>query len=112
MADGDVTDHRAQRLLVEDLTDQTEVLEDQHLRTVADRDTRSLLAAVLQGVQAVIAEFGDVFARRPYTKNAALLARLVLGFVHRVPCGTGMLGRSQQVGACDRKIRHTTGSLG
>ncbi|SKY93357.1 Uncharacterised protein [Mycobacteroides abscessus subsp. abscessus] len=112
MSDRDVTDHRAERLLVEDLTDQTEVLEDKDLRTVADRDARGFLAAVLQCVQAVVAEFGDVFAGCPDTKNAALLARLVLGFVHCVPCGTGMLGRSQQVGACDRKIRHTTGSLG
>jgi hypothetical protein len=40
MPDGDVAVHGRQRVLVEDLTDQTEVLEDQYLGTVGNRDAR------------------------------------------------------------------------
>ena len=47
MADRDVALHRGQRLLVEDLADQPEILEHQHLRTVGDGDAGGLLAAVL-----------------------------------------------------------------
>ncbi len=72
MPDGDVALHGAQRLLVEDLADQPEVLEHQHLGAVCDRDTCGFLAAVLQGVQAVIGELGDLFARRPHAEYAAL----------------------------------------
>ncbi len=72
--DGDVALHRGQGLLVEHLADQAEVLEDQHLRPVGDGDARRLLAAVLQRVQAVIGELGDVFARRPDAEYATLFA--------------------------------------
>ena len=47
MPDGDVALHGGQRLLVEHLADQAEVLEHQHLRTVGDGDTCRFLAAVL-----------------------------------------------------------------
>ena len=50
MPDGDVAFHRRQRLLVEYLTDQTEILEYQHLRSVCDGDAGGLLAAVLQRI--------------------------------------------------------------
>ena len=63
--DGDVALHGGQRLLVEHLADQAEVLEDQHLGSIGDGDPRCLLAAVLQRVQAVVGEFGDFFARSP-----------------------------------------------
>ena len=66
--------HGGQRLLVEDLADQAEVLEDQHLRAVGDGDARRLLAAVLQRVQAVVGELGDFFARRPDAEYATLFA--------------------------------------
>ena len=38
--DGDVTFHGGQRLLVEHLTDQAEVFEDQYLRSIGDGDSR------------------------------------------------------------------------
>ena len=79
MPDGDVALHRGQRLLVEDLADQAEVLEHQHLGAVGDGDTRRFLAAVLQRVQAVVGEFGNLFTRRPDPEYATLFA----GFVRR-----------------------------
>ena len=78
MADRDVAFHRGQRLLVEDLADQPEVLEHQHLRAVGDRDAGGLLAAVLQRVEAVVGQLGDVFAGRPYAEYAAFFAGRIL----------------------------------
>ena len=83
VADGDVALHRAQRLLVEDLADQPEVLEHQHLGAVGDGDARGFLAAVLQRVQAVVGELGDLFARRPDAEYAALFSWFVLGLLGR-----------------------------
>ncbi len=77
MPDRDVALHRGQRLLIEDLADQPEVLEHQHLRAVCDRDTCGFLAAVLQGVQAVIGELGDLFAGRPHAEYAAFFSWFV-----------------------------------
>ena len=77
MADRDVALHRAQRLLVEDLADQPEILEHQHLGAVGDGDACGFLAAVLQCVKAVVSELGDLFARRPYAENAALFSWFV-----------------------------------
>ena len=47
MPDGDVALHGAERLLVEDLADQPEILEYQHLRAVGDRDACGFLTSVL-----------------------------------------------------------------
>ena len=47
MSDSDVTVHRGQCLLVENLADQTQILEHQNLRTVGNRDARRFLPAVL-----------------------------------------------------------------
>ncbi len=71
VADSDVARHGAQRLLVEHLADQAEVLEDQHLGSVGDGDACGFLAAMLQRVQAVIGEFGDVLARGPHPEYTA-----------------------------------------
>src|SRR5690606_41910022 len=59
MADGDMTLQRREHLLVEDLGHQPEVFEDDDLRAVGHRDTSGFLAAVLQGVEAVVGELGD-----------------------------------------------------
>ena len=77
MSDGDVAFHRGQRLLVEDLADQAEILEHQYLGAVGDGDARGLLPAVLQRVQAVVGELGDVFTRRPDAEYATLFAGFV-----------------------------------
>ena len=78
MPDGDVALHGRQRLLVEDLADQAEILEHQHLRAVGDGDARGLLAAVLQGIEAVVGELRHFLAGRPDPEYAAFFFRLVL----------------------------------
>ena len=64
---------RVQRGLVEDLGDQAHVLVDQDLLAVADRDSRRLLAAVLQRVEAEVGELGDFLAgaQTPKTPHAS-----------------------------------------
>src|SRR5699024_3334044 len=62
VADGDVALQRGQYLFVEDLADQPEVLVDDHLPAVGGRDSRCLLATVLQCVETVVGEFGDFLA--------------------------------------------------
>ena len=74
MADGDVALHRRQRLLVEHLADQAEILEDQHLGAVGDGDAGGFLPAVLQRVQAEVSEFGDLFTGGPDPEYATLFA--------------------------------------
>ncbi|NKZ68474.1 hypothetical protein GTG23_30825 [Rhodococcus hoagii] len=96
VADGDVPRHGAQGLLVEHLADQTEVLEHQHLRAVGDGDTGGLLAAVLEGVEPVVRQLGNVLARRPDTEDAALFARFVLVLV--------WCGRSEKIPTVDRQF--------
>jgi hypothetical protein len=84
VADGDVARHGAQRLLVEHLADQAEVLEDQHLGSIGDGDAGGFLAAMLQRVQAVIGEFGDVLARGPdpeYTAFFTGCVEVLFGFL-------------------------------
>ena len=81
VADGDVALHGGQGLLIEDLADQAEVLEHKHLRAIGDSDACRLLAAVLKRVQAVVAEFGDVFTRRPDAEYATLFAGFWIGLL-------------------------------
>src|SRR6185436_18825960 len=81
VADCDMAFHRGQGLLVEDLANQPEVLEHEHLRTVGDGDARRFLAAVLKRVQAVVGEFGDLFARRPDAEYATLFAGFLIGLL-------------------------------
>ncbi len=75
--DRDVALERCQRGLVEDLGDQAHVLVDEDLAAVADRDAGRLLAAVLQGVEAVVGQLGDVLpgAHTPKTPQASWGAR-------------------------------------
>ena len=78
VADGDVALHGGERLLVEHLADEAEILEHQHLRAVGDGDARRLLAAVLQGIQAVVRELGHVLAGGPDAEDATFLFGVVL----------------------------------
>ncbi|ALM40052.1 hypothetical protein SFR_3437 [Streptomyces sp. FR-008] len=71
MAHRDVARQGAEGSLVEDLGDKAHVLEDEDLGAVADRDSRGLLAPVLEGVQPEVGELGDLFARSPDTEDAA-----------------------------------------
>ena len=73
MPDRDVAAQARQRRLVEDLGHQAEILVDDDTAAVADRDAGGLLTAVLQGVQAEVREFGDLFATRPDPEHAALV---------------------------------------
>ncbi len=76
--DGDVAFHRGQRLLVEDLTDQAEILEHQHLRPVRDGDAGGFLPAVLQRVEAVVRHLGDFFAGGPDPEYTTLFTGRIL----------------------------------
>ncbi|GGR82135.1 hypothetical protein GCM10010284_14330 [Streptomyces rubiginosohelvolus] len=71
MTDRDMALEGTQRRFVEDLRDQSHVLEDQDLGPVAHCDARGFLSAVLQGIQSEIGELGDLFARSPDTEDAA-----------------------------------------
>ena len=80
MTDRDMALEGTQRRFVEDLRDQSHVLEDQDLRPVAHCDARGFLSAVLQGIQSEIGELGDLFARSPDTEDAAgVLGALLSG---------------------------------
>lgn len=78
MADRDVAVQRFQTRLGEYLRDQAHVLVDNDVRTVADRDSRRFLTAVLERIQAEISEFGDFLARRPDPEDAACVLRSTL----------------------------------
>ena len=94
MSDGDVAMHGRQRLLVEHLADQAEVFEDQHLGSIGDGDARGFLPAMLQGIQAVVGEFGDFLTGGPDPEYATLFAgrvQVLLGFLGRSRFG-GSLG--------------------
>ena len=86
VADGEVPLEGRQRGLVEDLGDQPEVLVDQDVVTVGDRDARRLLATVLLGEETEVGETGDVLARGPHPEQAAFVfgtLRSHLGSVYR-----------------------------
>ena len=81
VADGHVALHGAEGLLVEHLRDEPQVFEHQDLRAVGHGDARSLLASVLQGIQAVIGELCDILTGCPDTEHATFFAWLVLRLV-------------------------------
>ncbi|MPM63467.1 hypothetical protein SDC9_110347 [bioreactor metagenome] len=78
VADGEVTGQRVQGALVEHLRDQAHVLEHHDPLAVRDGDAGRFLAAVLQGVEAVVGELGHVLPRRPHAEHAALILRGLL----------------------------------
>ncbi len=92
--DGDVALHGRQCLLVENLADQTEVLEHQHLGSVRDGDAGRLLASVLQRIQPVVGELGDFFAGGPYAEYAAFFAGRVFWFSAGSGCWLVTVGGS------------------
>ena len=92
VAHGHVTGEIGQGLVVEDLGDQAEVLVDEDLGAVGGGDAGRLLAAVLEGVQAEVAQAGDVLTGGPHTEDAALLSRRGLELVGVV------IGQSSQAG--------------
>ncbi|GHA00530.1 hypothetical protein GCM10010329_23010 [Streptomyces spiroverticillatus] len=71
MTDRDMALEGAERGFVEDLRDQSHVLEDEDLGPVAYCDTGGLLSPVLQCIQSEIGELGDLFAGSPDTEDAA-----------------------------------------
>ncbi|MDQ1475376.1 MAG: adenylylsulfate kinase, partial [Actinomycetota bacterium] len=62
---------RREPALVEDLGDETHVLDDRDRLAVADRDAGRLLAPVLEGVEAEVREVGDGLARRVHAEHPA-----------------------------------------
>ena len=75
MADRQVAVEGRQGRFVEDLADQPEVLEDEDVVAVADRDTGGFLAPVLLGEETEVREPSDVLAGSPYAEEPAFLLR-------------------------------------
>ena len=109
----DVAAVDAQRAADDSLDHETplsEVFEDQHLRAVADGDSGGLLTTMLQRVQAVIRELGDILTRRPHPEHATLFTRLVLGLLGDLGRTAGT-HRREQVLAGDRQVGHSSSDL-
>ena len=78
--DGHVAPEGVEGGLVEDLGDQSHVLEDHHSATVRHRHASGFLASVLQGVHAEIGEFGHLLTRGIDPDDATgVLGPVVLG---------------------------------
>ncbi len=75
MADCDVSFQGLKRCLVEDLRDQAHVLEDQDLVAIGGCDARRLLAAVLEGIEAEVGKFCNLFTLGPNAEDATLILR-------------------------------------
>ncbi len=73
MADGEVAVQRGERRLVEDLADEPEVLVDEDVVAVGDRDAGGFLAAMLLREETEVGEAGDVVAGRPHPEQPALV---------------------------------------
>ncbi len=70
MPDRDLPAQAAQRLLVEDLGDQSELADGRQPSVLGDRDPRRLLAAVLEREQAEVRETGNVTLVGPDSEHA------------------------------------------
>ncbi len=77
VTDGMLSAEAPEDLLVEHLADQTEVLDDGDLASIADGDPGALLPAVLQGVEAEVGEAGHVVARCMDPEDATRIAEVV-----------------------------------
>ena len=75
MPDRQVALEGGQRRFVEHLADQPELLVDEDVVAVADRDAGGFLAAVLLGEEPEVREPGDVLAGSPYAEEPAFLFR-------------------------------------
>ena len=69
----EVAVQRGERGLGEDLRDEPEVLVDQDVLPVADRDAGGFLAAVLLREQTEVREAGDVLTRGPDPEQPAFV---------------------------------------
>ena len=78
VADREVSAQGGQRALVEDLGHQPHVLVDEEALAVGRRDAGRLLPAVLEGVEAVVGELGDVLAGGPHPEDPAGVLRGLL----------------------------------
>ena len=85
VADRQVPLEGGQRRLVEDLADQAHLLVDEHAAPVGDGHAGRLLATVLEGVEPVEDEVGDLLPRSPHPEDPARLAWMV--GVEHVPPG-------------------------
>ncbi len=74
VTDPDVAGQSGQGPLVEDLCDQSHVLEHGHGLTIRHGDAGALLPAVLQGEEPEVGEMGRVLTRRVHTEYAASFA--------------------------------------
>ena len=97
VADGQVPDQAGDLVVVEDLGDQAHVLHDHHGLAVAHRHPGRLLAPVLEGVEAVEDDGGDVAAGGVDAKDAARLAGA--GVIYRKRPRTGLVGSRAGAGA-------------
>ena len=78
VADREVAAQRRERALVEHLGHQAHVLVDEQPLAVGGRDAGRLLPAVLQGVEPVVGELGDVLAGGPDAEDATGVLRPLL----------------------------------
>ena len=75
MPDPEIALEGGEGRFVEDLGDETELLVDEDVLAVGDRDAGGFLAAVLLGEQSEVGEPCDFLPRRPHAEETALLFR-------------------------------------
>ncbi len=75
MPDRQVAVQRGERGLVEHLAHEAEVLVDQDVVAVADRDAGGFLASMLLGEESEVGQARDVVAGRPHAEESAFLSR-------------------------------------
>ena len=99
VADGEVARQPAECPLVEDVGDETHVLDDGDRPAVRHRDPRRLLPAVLEGVEAQVGEVGDGLAGGVHAEDAAGLLQSVVARLAPSP-----MGLRSAPGQCGRPI--------
>ena len=78
--DGDVPEQGAQRGLIEDLRDESHVFVDENLAAVTRSDSGRFLTAVLQSIEAEVAQLGHFFAGSPDAEDTTgVLWALLIG---------------------------------
>ncbi len=82
MADGDVLIFHVRQLVAEDLIDEAHATRDVHPRAIRQRDAGALLPAMLQGIEAEVRHFRDIFRPRIDAVDAALLFPFVCDIIH------------------------------
>src|SRR6185369_7210133 len=105
VADAEVALECRERRLVEDLGDEPELLIDEEVPAVGDRDARRLLAAVLLGEETEVAEPGDLFSGSPHPEETALLFWTLAS--HSADANTGPNG-SERLSRCRSAPRRST----